>query len=60
MINKEYLTKAKQREIIKEWEEGEEIKDIADNIQEPTKLVNDFLKNIWFIIYKKIVNKIMT
>jgi hypothetical protein len=45
MINKEYLTKAKQREIIREWEEGEEIKDIAVNIQEPTKLVNDFLKN---------------
>lgn len=45
MINKQYLTQQKQREIIREYEEGEEIKSISDNIQEPTKLVNDFLNS---------------
>lgn len=49
MINKQYLTQQKQREIIREYKKGEEIKNISDNIQEPITIVNNFLKDNGYV-----------
>lgn len=44
MVNKQYLSKKKQEEILRLFGEGKTIKNISNSVQEPAKIVSDFLE----------------
>lgn len=53
MIKKQYLSKKKQAEIIKRFKAGQKVKDISNVLEEPTKIVSDFLEENGYKTKKK-------
>lgn len=59
MIKKQYLSKKKQAEIIKRFKAGQKVKDISNVLEEPTKIVSDFLEENGYKTKKNMLMRCM-